>query len=50
MAVSNDLRKKFGKGKKKTIKKGGRAAVYQRVSSKDQESGFSPEAQIEVCY
>ena len=50
MAISNDLRKKFGKGKKKTIKKGGRAVVYQRISSKDQESGFSPETQIEICY
>lgn len=40
----------FAKGKKAEIKKGGRAVIYQRVSSKEQEFGFSPETQIEVCY
>ncbi len=40
----------FGKGTKKTIKKGGRAVIYQRVSSKEQEDGFSPETQLERCY
>ena len=42
--------KPFSKGKKKTIKKGGRAVIYQRVSSKEQEDGFSPETQLERCY
>ena len=42
--------KPFTKGKKKTIKKGGRAVIYQRVSSKEQEDGFSPETQLERCY
>ena len=28
---------------------GGRAVIYQRVSSKEQESGFSPETQLEIC-
>ena len=40
----------FGKGKKTELKKGGRAVIYQRVSSKDQENGFSPETQLERCY
>lgn len=40
----------FGKGKKKEMKRGGRAVIYQRVSSKEQEYGYSPETQIEVCY
>ena len=42
--------KSFGKGKKKTLKVGGRAVIYQRVSSKEQEDGFSPETQLERCY
>lgn len=42
--------KTFGKGKKKTLKVGGRAVIYQRVSSKEQEDGFSPETQLERCY
>ena len=48
--ISNDILKGFGKGVKKTLKKGGRAVIYQRVSSKDQEEGFSPETQKECCY
>ena len=48
--VNKDLVKKFGKGKKQTLKLGGRAVVYQRVSSKEQEYGFSPEVQKEVCF
>ena len=39
----------FGKGKKTELKKGGRAVIYQRVSSKEQEFGFSPEVQMDVC-
>ena len=42
--------KPFTKGKKKIIKKGGRAVIYQRVSSKEQEDGFSPETQLDRCY
>ena len=41
---------KFGKGAKKTHKDGGRAVIYQRVSSKEQETGYSPETQLERCY
>ena len=48
--IDMDLIKGFGKGKKTTLKKGGRAVIYQRVSSKEQEDGFSPETQIECCY
>ena len=48
--ISNDILKAFSKGAKKTLKKGGRAVIYQRVSSKDQEEGFSPETQKECCY
>ena len=50
VAVNDDLRKKFGKGKKQAVKSGGRAVIYQRVSSKEQEDGFSPETQLERCY
>ena len=46
----NRLTKKFGKGQKKEIKYGGRAVIYLRVSTKDQEYGFSPETQKEQCY
>ena len=46
----NSALKQFGKGAKKVIKKGGRAVIYQRVSSKEQEDGFSPEVQLERCY
>ena len=45
----NGALSQFGKGAKKTIKKGGRAVIYQRVSSKKQEDGFSPETQLEIC-
>ena len=48
--VNKDLVKKFAKGKKQTIKYGGRAVVYIRVSTKDQEAGFSPEVQKDICY
>ena len=48
--LNSNILKKFGKGKKKTLKKGGRAVIYQRVSSKPQEDGFSPETQVERCY
>ena len=41
---------KFAKGEKKELKRGGRAVIYQRVSSKEQESGFSPEVQLEICH
>lgn len=46
----NRLTKKFGKGKKVEYKKGGRAVIYIRVSTKKQEDGFSPETQREHCY
>ena len=39
----------FGKGQKTVLKKGGQAVIYQRVSSKEQEFGFSPEVQMDVC-
>ena len=39
----------FAKGHKHELKMGGRAVIYQRVSSKEQESGFSPETQLEIC-
>ena len=42
--------KAFGKGKKKEAKKGGRAVIYQRVSSKEQENNFSQETQVETCH
>ena len=45
----NRLTKKFGKGKKVEYKKGGRAVIYVRVSTKEQEDGFSPETQKEHC-
>lgn len=49
-SIDDNLIKKFGRGCKKILKKGGRAVIYIRVSSKDQEFGFSPETQKEVCY
>ena len=48
--IDNDVLRKFGKGKKREIKQGGTAVIYQRVSSREQEFGFSPETQKEVCY
>ena len=48
--VENNVLGQFAKGKKTVLKKGGRAVIYQRVSSKEQESGFSPETQLERCY
>ena len=51
MEITKDsVLNQFGKGKKTVLKKGGRAVIYQRVSSKEQESGFSPETQLERCY
>lgn len=46
--LSNAL-SQFAKGQKHELKMGGRAVIYQRVSSKEQESGFSPETQLEIC-
>ncbi|MBO4417249.1 MAG: recombinase family protein [Bacteroidales bacterium] len=48
--IDSNVLGQFGKGEKATLKKGGRAVIYQRVSSKEQESGFSPETQKECCY
>ena len=48
MEMNNQLAA-FAKGEKKELKRGGRAVIYQRVSSKEQEYGYSPEMQIEVC-
>ena len=45
-----DLLKSFAKGEKHERKRGGRAVIYQRVSSKEQEFGFSPETQLDTCY
>ena len=39
----------FAKGRKTAMKVGGRAVIYQRVSSKEQMLGFSPEMQVEIC-
>ena len=47
--MDEELIKYFAKGKKEEIKKGGRAVIYQRVSSKEQELGYSPETQLEIC-
>lgn len=41
--------KTFAKGEKRTLKQGGRAVIYQRVSSKEQEFGYSPQVQVEMC-
>ena len=46
---NNEQLQPFAKGRRTELKKGGRAVIYQRVSSKEQEFGFSPEVQIEVC-
>ena len=48
--LNNNILSQFGKGKKTTLKVGGRAVIYQRVSSKEQEDGFSPETQLERCH
>ena len=42
--------KSFAKGKSRALKLGGRAVIYQRVSTKEQELGYSPEVQMDVCY
>lgn len=47
--VDNQLQS-FAKGTKRELKKGGRAVIYQRVSSKEQEFGYSPEMQTEICH
>ena len=44
-----ELLKGFAKGKEKIAKKGGRAVIYSRVSSKEQLEGFSLEMQREKC-
>ena len=46
----NNALNQFAKGQKHELKMGGRAVIYQRVSSKEQEEGFSPEMQLECCY
>ncbi len=50
MGDNKDFLKQFAKGAKRQLKTGGRAVIYQRVSSKEQEDGFSPETQLERCY
>ena len=50
MNDNQEILKLFAKGAKRQLKKGGRAVIYQRVSSKEQEEGFSPETQLERCY
>ena len=47
--IDKNIEKKFAKGKKRELKQGGRAVIYQRVSTKEQEDGFSPETQIQRC-
>ena len=47
--TKDNVLRQFGKGHKTELKKGGRAVIYQRVSSKEQEFGFSPEVQMDVC-
>ena len=44
-----ELLKGFAKGKENIAKKGGRAVIYSRVSSKEQVEGFSLEMQMEKC-
>ena len=44
-----DLLKSFAKGKENIAKKGGRAVIYSRVSSKEQLEGFSLDVQKEKC-
>ena len=44
-----ELLKGFAKGKEKIVKKGGRAVIYSRVSSKEQTEGFSLEMQMQKC-
>ena len=48
--LDKNVIKSFAKGSKEELKQGGRAVIYQRVSSKEQEDGFSPETQKECCY
>lgn len=50
MEKYKDELRQFAKGEKRQLKHGGRAVIYQRVSSKEQEDGFSPETQLERCY
>ena len=50
MNDNQEILNKFAKGAKRQLKVGGRAVIYQRVSSKEQENGFSPETQLEKCY
>ena len=46
---SLDFLQSFAKGKENIAKKGGRAVIYSRVSSKEQVEGFSLEVQLEKC-
>ena len=46
---NENLLKNFAKGKENIAKKGGRAVIYSRVSSKEQLEGFSLEVQKEKC-
>ena len=50
IAETDNQLQAFAKGKKKELKRGGRAVIYQRVSSKEQEFGYSPEMQTDICY
>ena len=50
MGYNQEVLQKYAKGSKRQLKVGGRAVIYQRVSSKEQEDGFSPETQLERCY
>lgn len=47
--TDDETLRKFGKGKKKVLKQGGRAVIYQRVSSKGQEDGFSPKLRLKFA-
>ena len=44
-----DLLRNFAKGKENIAKKGGRAVIYSRVSSKEQLDGYSLDVQKEKC-
>ena len=44
-----EILKRFAKGNDRIIKKGGRAVIYYRVSSKEQTEGYSLEVQKERC-
>lgn len=50
MRDNESILNQFAKGSRRKLKIGGRAVIYQRVSSKEQEDSFSPETQLERCY